>query len=298
MNRAIGYVAADVEGMPPSKLVASLSAIGYEAVDWTMEQFDPLKDGSEQLVELVALADGAGLSVPQLMIHQDYVTPQPSIWEQRVRRTERAIDAAAAANIASVGLVTGPNRWVDGWSAVGSDVNRDAAWSLALRALSRVLDRASGTGVIVALEPCWGTLAWDAATTEELLVRLQRDEMQLNFDPSHFVMSGDDAAELVRRWGDRIAHVHLKDAFGTNGADGDDFCFLLPGEGRTDWEALLTALDQVEYAGAMSVEFESFTLRNNALGNDVEAGARIAHQFVRGLLERHVSVAPRNPLPT
>lgn len=289
MNRAIGYVAADVEGVPPAALVESLRAIGYEAVDWTMEQFEPLRDGSERLVELVELAAGVGLSVPQLMVHQDYVTSRPGVWEERVRRTERAVDAAAAAGVASIGLVTGPNRWVEGWTAVGSKIDRDAAWSLVVRALTQVLDHASGTGVTVALEPCWGTLAWNAASTEELLTRLPRDELRLNFDPSHFVMSGDDAAELVRRWSERIAHVHLKDAFGTTGAEGEDFCFLLPGEGQTDWETLLTALDQIEYAGAMSVEFESFTLRNKVLGGDVEAGARIAHQFVRGVLARHAS---------
>jgi sugar phosphate isomerase/epimerase len=296
MNLAIGYVAADVEGLPPTQLVQSLRTIGYDAVDWTMEQFDPLTDGSQRLVELVALARGADLSVPQLMVHQDYVTGRPSTWEERVRRTERAIDAAAAAGVASVGVVTGPNRWVGGWSADDAELDRDAAWSLVLRALTRILDHAAGTGVTVALEPCWGTLAWDAASTDELLLQLRRDDLKLNFDPSHFVMSRDDAAALVSQWGERIAHVHLKDAFGVTGAEGEDFCFLLPGEGRTDWGAVFTALDQIHYTGAMSVEFESFTLRDNVFGNDVEAGARIAHQFVRGVLGRHAPESPPDPV--
>jgi sugar phosphate isomerase/epimerase len=293
MNPAIGYVTADVEGLSPRQLVESLRRIGYDAVDWTMEQFDPLTDGNERLVELVVLARGAGLSVPQLMVHQDYVTRRPSVWEERVRRTERAIDAAARAGVASIGVVTGPNRWVDGWSAGDAELDRDTAWSLVLGALTRVLDHAAGTGVTVALEPCWGTVAWDAASTDQLLLALQRDDLKLNFDPSHFVMSRDDAAALVSHWGERIAHVHLKDAFGVTGAAGEDFCFLLPGEGRTDWGAVFTALDQIQYTGAMSVEFESLTLRDNVFGNDVEAGARIAHQFVRGLLARR---APNSPL--
>ena len=37
-------------------LVAGLKSAGYDAVDWTMEQFDPLADPPERLVELTAIA--------------------------------------------------------------------------------------------------------------------------------------------------------------------------------------------------------------------------------------------------
>lgn len=285
MTRPIGYVAADVEGTAPQELVRMLGEIGYTAVDWTMEQFDPLVDGKSRLQQLVTLAADAGLAVPQLMVHQDYVTPDPRLWEERVRRTERAIEAAAATGIPTVGLVTGPNRWAEDWAVVGRDVETEAAWDLALHAVNRVLDHAADHDVAVSLEPCWGTLAWNAATADDFLRRLGRDELQLNFDPSHFVMTGDQAPDLVRHWADRIAHVHLKDAFGVTGDFEKDFCFLLPGEGKTDWPALLAALDDINYRGAMSVEFESFTLRENVFRGDIEAGARLAYQLVAGLLQ-------------
>jgi sugar phosphate isomerase/epimerase len=282
-ERPIGYVAADVEGTEPGALVAQLAEAGYAAVDWTMEQWDPLEDGADALVGLVALGREAGLVCPQLMVHQDYVTADTSLWEQRVARTEAAVDGAAAAGIPTVGIVTGPNRWVEDHEVVGRSLSEAAAWDAALAAIERVLARARGTGVRVCLEPCWGTLASDRYRAEYALARVG-DELAVTIDPSHFVMTGDNLPALVRAWRDRLSHVHLKDAVGRPGQVGEDFWFLLPGEGGADWDGLLDALDEVGYAGAMSVEFESFTLRDTVFDGRVDAGARFAKSLVDGLL--------------
>ena len=285
MNRAIGYVAADVGEVEPPVLAGRLAELGYTAIDWTMEQFDPLVQDAGVLVDLVSLAQGVGLEVPQLMVHEDFVTDDAAVWEERVHRSEAAVDAAATAGIPSIGVVAGPNQWVDGALQVGYSISRDDAWALARNALGRIVDHAEGTGVRVALEPCWGTLAWNAATAQELVSDVGREALALNIDPSHFAISGDDVAEVVRRWGSRIAHVHLKDAFGRPGVEGDDFCFLLPGEGQTNWSEFLSALDAVGYEGAMSIEFESFGVRDQVLGGDVVAGAELALTMVRGLID-------------
>lgn len=281
--RPIGYVAADVEEVGPAELVAMLAAAGYTAVDWTMEQWDPLAEGPDALIGLVALARDAGLACPQLMVHQDFVTADEELWEERVARTEAAVDGAAAAGIPTIGIVTGPNLWVDGHALVGRELTEAAAWDAASAAIERVLSRARGTGVRVCLEPCWGTLASDRYRAEYALARAG-GELAVTIDPSHFVMTGDDLPALVRAWRERLAHVHLKDAVGRPGRDGEDFWFLLPGEGATDWDGLLGALDEVGYAGAMSVEFESFTLRETVFGGRVDAAARHAKTLVDGVL--------------
>lgn len=282
-GRPIGYVAADVEGVEPDALVALLAAAGYAAVDWTMEQWDPLEEGPDALGRLVELARDAGLACPQLMVHQDFVSADPGLWEERVARAEAAVDGAAAAGIPTVGIVTGPNRWVGGHAVVGRDLSEAAAWDAALAAVERVIARARDTGVRVCLEPCWGTLASDRYRAEYALARAG-EELAVTVDPSHFVMTGDDLPALVRAWRERLAHVHLKDAVGAPGEAGEDFWFLLPGEGATDWAGLLDALDEVGYAGAMAVEFESFTLRDTVFGGQVDAGARCAKTLVDGML--------------
>jgi sugar phosphate isomerase/epimerase len=280
----IGYIAADVGWRDAHEVVELLVSAGYGAVDWTMEQFDPLTDDPADLRRIAEHARAAGLATPQLMVHQDYVTDDDAEWERRVVRSERAIDAAALAGIPSVGVVTGPNQWVGGHAVVGRELSSGQAWDLALGALERVVRRAEGSGVRVCLEPCWGTLACDRASAQRVLDRFGVADLGVTIDPSHFVMSGDDVPAMVRDWAERVAHVHLKDAFGRAGRLDEDFCFLLPGEGRVDWPGLLAALADVGYDGAACVEFESFVLLDGPLRGDLGRAAVLARELVGGLL--------------
>ena len=75
--------------------------------------------------------------------------------------------------------------------------------------------------------------------------------------------------EFVREFGDRIVHVHIKDAalrlngqrsvlgghlaFGNPGRGWD---FRSPGRGDVNFEALIRALNDVGYTGPLSVEWE------------------------------------------
>jgi sugar phosphate isomerase/epimerase len=304
VDRAIGYVASDMGGRSAQEIVALLAGAGYGAVDWTMEQYDPLRDAPGRLQEIVGDAHAAGLVVPQLMVHQDHVTLDEDLWEQRVRRAECAVLACAHAEVDSIGVCSGPNLWECGAARIGVDLTEAHAWELALRALERVLDRAEEEGVRVALEPCWGTLAHGRYRAEHLLAALDCAALAVNFDPSHHVLCGDDIPGAVRAWGGRIAHVHLKDAFGASGpaarvragararggvpdemgVEGEDFTFLLPGEGAVPWPALFDALDAIGYTGAMSVENESHRLLAGPLRGDLARGAELARELVAGLL--------------
>jgi sugar phosphate isomerase/epimerase len=284
----VGYIAADVGWRDAHEIVELLVAAGYGAVDWTMEQFDPLTDDPAELQRIAEHARAAGLATPQLMVHQDYVTDDEAEWERRVARSERAVDAAALAGIPSIGVVTGPNQWVEGYTVVGRELSSGQAWDLALAALERVVRRAEHSGVRVCLEPCWGTLACDRASAQRVLDRFDAADLGVTIDPSHFVMSGDDVPAMVRDWAERVDHVHLKDAFGRPGRVDEDFCFLLPGEGRVDWPGLFTALADIGYDGAACVEFESFVLLNGPLRGDLARAATLTRELVGGLLSAAV----------
>ncbi len=150
-----------------------------------------------------------------------------------------------------------------------------------LAGLEAACGRGQELGVRIGFEPCWGTLAHDAATADRVLASVP---VSVTFDPSHFVMSGDDIPALARRWGERIVHVHLKDAFGRPGMDGEDFIFCLLGEGRVPWPELFDALDEVGFAGAMSVEFEADRYYEQILGRDPARAAALAREQAGALL--------------
>jgi sugar phosphate isomerase/epimerase len=281
----VGYVAnAGFEAKAPEDVVSALADLGYDAVDWTLDHFDPLTQGSDVLAALVELSAAAGLSTPQLMVHQDFVRTDARAYEDAVRCTERAVEACAEAGIESIGVLTGPNLWERGHARIGVDLTESEAWSLALDALTRVLRRAETAGTRVSLEPCWGTLARDRYRAEYALARLDSPALGLTLDPSHFVLSGDDLVGLTEAWGEKIVHVHLKDAFGRPGIEGEDFVFLAPGDGSVPWTALLEALERVGYGGVMSVEFEAYSLLRGPLRGDPVAAARHARQLVGGLM--------------
>lgn len=256
-SRPIGFIAAlGYEEMSAEAVVASLLASGFDGVEWTMAHVDDIRQP--------ALA---------LACQQDLVTGG----EQALETTLAAIEKAAEAGVAIVDVLTGPNLWEPG-AVTRSD---EEAWSTALHGLEKACRRGEELGVTIGFEPCWGTIARDTAGAERVLESVP---VSLTFDPSHFVMTGDDIPGFVRRWGDRIVHLHLKDAFGRPGREGEDFLFCLLGEGGVPWPELFDALDEVGFAGTMSVEFEAYTYFEQVLGSDPARAAVLAREQVDALL--------------
>jgi sugar phosphate isomerase/epimerase len=263
-RRPLAFIAAlDYERWVAGDVVESLQRSGYDAVEWTMAHAADLRQPA------VALA-----------CQQDLV----SGGDEALRTTLSAIELAAEAGIATVNVVTGPNLWEPGAEARSDE----SAWSTALRSLDSACSRAEQLGVSLGFEPCWGTLAHDAETAQRVLDAVP---VSVTFDPSHFVVNGEDTPTLVRRWAQRIVHVHLKDAFGRPGRDGVDFHFCLLGEGLVPWPELLEALDEVGYEGPLSVEFEAYRYYHQVLRADPEAAASLARSQVSALLADRVETS-------
>jgi sugar phosphate isomerase/epimerase len=166
----------------------------------------------------------------------------------------------------------------------------DAGFELLAERFNPILDVFGQCGVQFALEVHPTEIAFDLITAERTLAALdRREEFGFNFDPSHLLWQGVDPAEFVRAFPDRIYHMHVKDAVvrlnGRSGILGSHLPFgdarrgwefRSPGRGSVDFEEIIRALNQIKYAGPLSVEWED-------PGMDREAGAREACQFVRNL---------------
>ena len=114
--------------------------------------------------------------------------------------------------------------------------------------------------------------------------------MGFNYDPSHMGYQGVDYVEFIRRFSDRIYHVHLKDAYWSStltvsGVFGGHLDFGDPrrywdfrslGRGKIDFEAIIRALNAIGYDGPLSVEWEDN-------GMEREHGAAEAHAYARRL---------------
>lgn len=153
-----------------------------------------------------------------------------------------------------------------------------------------ILDVFQDCGVKFALEVHPTEIAFDLYSAERALEAIGgRDEFGFNFDPSHLYWQGVDPVEFLRRFPDRIYHVHVKDAAVTlNGRSGilashlpfgdprRGWDFRSPGHGGIDWEAIIRTLNHIGYDGPLSVEWEDS-------GMDRVYGAADACQFVQRL---------------
>jgi sugar phosphate isomerase/epimerase len=85
---------------------------------------------------------------------------------------------------------------------------------------------------------------------QALTGRLDGTDVQVVMDFSHVVASGGDPGEFVDRFGDRIAHVHIRDAVPGN-------INVSVGRGRVDFARGLKSLADAGYAGHFALELET-----------------------------------------
>ena len=153
-----------------------------------------------------------------------------------------------------------------------------------------ILDVFGECGVRFALEVHPTEIAFDIHTAQRALEAIDhREEFGFNFDPSHLIWQGVDPVEFIRAFPERIYHVHIKDAIVTlDGRSGilashlnfgdarRGWDFRSPGRGGVNFEEIIRALNDINYAGPLSVEWEDVRM-------DREHGAREACEFVQNL---------------
>ncbi|MCH7747976.1 MAG: sugar phosphate isomerase/epimerase [Acidobacteria bacterium] len=153
-----------------------------------------------------------------------------------------------------------------------------------------ILDVFDECGVRFALEVHPTEIAFDIVTARRTLEAIDRRKaFGFNFDPSHLQWQGMEPSRFIDEFSDRIYHVHMKDVAVTLdgragllsshlpfGAPGRGWDFRSVGRGDVDFEAIIRALNRVDYTGPLSVEWEDS-------GMDREYGARESCEFVKKL---------------
>jgi sugar phosphate isomerase/epimerase len=152
-----------------------------------------------------------------------------------------------------------------------------------------ILDEFKKLGIRFALEVHPTEIAFDIASTERAIEAIGgHPAFGFNYDPSHLGYQGVDYIKFIRQFGDRIFHCHMKDVwwghgdgsvgvFGGHINFGDarrywDFRSL--GHGDINFEEIIVALNDINYQGPLSVEWEDSRM-------DREHGAKEACAFVR-----------------
>jgi sugar phosphate isomerase/epimerase len=201
------------------------------------------------------------------------------------------VQAAQKLGISVVGGFTGSSLWsyIAGYPGPDPDTIREGFQDFAHR-WQPILEVCRDAGIRFAFEVHPGQIAFDLHSAALALEAVEdREEFGFTFDPSHLHWQGVDPVEFLRRFADRIYHVHIKDiALNLNGRNGllssylpagdprRGWEFRAPGHGGIDWEAVIRTLNDVGYDGPLAVEFKDS-------GMDRDFGAEEACRFVKRL---------------
>lgn len=131
-------------------------------------------------------------------------------------------------------------------------------------ALDRVTSIAEEHGLAACYHPHLTTIVESPDEVEKIL---SRSRIGFCPDTAHLAAGGGDPAALIRRYPDRVRHVHLKDL------DRATTTFLPLGQGDIDFTDVLAAVDEVGYDGWLLVELDGYD------GDPAEA-ARISKAFL------------------
>jgi inosose dehydratase len=181
--------------LPPERVLAEMEALGFRATELGPIDWLPLDAAA-----LRAQLEGHGLRlvggfVP-LVLHE----PDPAPARAEAERIARVLAGAGAdVFVAAVVMSTG---WAD------PEPLDDAAWDRVAKHLDEMAELVAGLGLELVLHPHAGTLVEREPEIERVLAA---SEAALCLDTGHLTIAGAEPAEFVRRHGERIAHVHLKD---------------------------------------------------------------------------------------
>ena len=207
----------DYSSWKPAKVIGSLKKLGYEGIEWTTRHLD-MTNADKLLTSMRELAkqtrDG-GMEISRIASFEDFVCLDDKVRKERINSTVAVIEAAGKCGIKNVGATIGPFPWKAEAPKVGKNISESAAWDLVFEAYEAMTKAAKPAGVIITSEAVFGMLAHDFYTHKFMMDKLDNSVHKVNHDPSHGILYGNlDVGWVIKQWGDRIGHVHLKDAVG------------------------------------------------------------------------------------
>jgi sugar phosphate isomerase/epimerase len=257
-----------------------LAEMGYQAIELNMETAPHFRPHvwphlpSERRREIRHLLGDAGLALSSLSAHVSLIEVEAKTRQENVDFVKGAIDLAVDLGTDVVHVFSG---------IVPAGASEGRCWQWLADGLCECLDFASERSVMIAVEAAAfpGFLVWNLSSICRLIDLVGRQDLYVNFDPSHYLVAGDDVVEAFRRLRPRIVHMHAKDARGSR----EKFEFPPLGKGEVDWAELADAMLESNYDGYISVEYEAHVF-GSGYESDPVVAARQSKAFLDGLLSR------------
>ena len=153
-------------------------------------------------------------------------------------------------------------------------VYTDEQWELIAKGFNEMGRLAKEKGMYFTVHHHMGTGVQTEAEIDKLMEITDPDLVYLLFDTGHLSFSGEDAIGVLKKYVNRVKHVHLKsirqDVINEGKEKGWSFldcvragAFTVPGDGDFDFTPVFDILDEAGYEGWVVVEAEQDPAKAN-----------------------------------
>ncbi len=168
-------------------------------------------------------------------------------------------------------------------------VMNDEEWDLLCTGVNKLGKVAKDMGITLTFHHHMGTVVQTAAEIDRLMENTDPELFNLLFDSGHLAYCGEDYMYILKKYVNRIKHVHLKDirpdVIADVKAKGESFLqgvrkgtFTVPGDGVIDFEPIFEVLAENNYEGYVLVEAEQDPAIANPFEYAVKARKYIAEK--------------------
>ena len=237
----------------PEELVDQVLETGLRTVQLAL---DPLRENPEAWGKTKSLFAENGIIIVSGMfgtVGEDYTTMETikktggvvpdETWPENWKNIQATADIAKDLGLRLVTFHAG---------FLPHDHN-DPEFKKLLSRISQIADLFARKGIDLAFE----TGQEDADTLELFLIRLNKSNVGVNFDPANMILyDRGEPIQALETLGKRLKQVHIKDAKRTRepGTWGEE---VVAGTGEVDWKEFFATLDKLRFAGFCCIEREA-----------------------------------------
>ena len=149
----------------------------------------------------------------------------------------------------------------------GKYVMNDEEWDLLTNGLNKLGKIAKDKGMALTFHHHMGTVVQTEEEIDRFMDSVDPDLVYLLFDSGHLSFAGIDPEKVLKKYVDRVRHVHLKDLRRSvveqsregkwSFLKGVRACtFTVPGDGDVDFAPIFRILEEADYQGWVVVEAE------------------------------------------